>query len=84
MFLPSPDQQGLRFVQFSNNTNDDIDLPEPILLNVHYAIANILHASGRGEAIDSILDDLQMTRCLAADGSTDFRHLFVAYELAVH
>ena len=40
------------------------------LLNIHASLAEILHLSGAGEVIDRILRDLDVTKCLAHDGSS--------------
>src|SRR5467141_142961 len=55
-FLPSPDQQGkrvLQFVAFSSH-----DLPHPAILDTHFALAKILHASGKAEQIDRIVPSM--------------------------
>ncbi|KAK2768458.1 hypothetical protein FQN54_000313 [Arachnomyces sp. PD_36] len=67
-FLPPPNEQGIRTVKFKKHF--DCQLPSPILLETHAAIAKILHATGRGEAIDEILQKRVETRCLAPDGSS--------------
>ena len=51
------------------------ELPSPELLEMHAAIARILHASGQGYEIDVILRDLGATSLLASDGSTDIARL---------
>ncbi|KAF7121679.1 hypothetical protein CNMCM5793_009151 [Aspergillus hiratsukae] len=45
-------------------------LPSPKLLQLHCAVANILHATGRGEKLGRILRDYGATGALARDGST--------------
>ena len=40
------------------------------LLNIHASLAEILHLSGAGEVIEEILRDLDVTKCLAYDGSS--------------
>ena len=58
-------------------------LPSPILLQVHWAIANIHHATSRGEKIDRVLRDYDATGSLASDGSTDASQLLSVTKLAL-
>jgi hypothetical protein len=48
----------------------DIPLPDPHLLSMRHALAEILNASGMGEAVDNYLRDLEELKCPAEDGST--------------
>ncbi|WEW61288.1 hypothetical protein PRK78_006778 [Emydomyces testavorans] len=57
------------------------ELPHPELLKCHAAVAKILYASGRGEKIEEILQELVSIQCVAEDGSTDLSSL-VAVSLA--
>jgi hypothetical protein len=50
--------------------------PDPRLLAVHAAIANILHVTGRGELVDRIAQDYKENSMLARDGRTDLARLF--------
>lgn len=65
-----------RTVKFSTATH--IALPNPIFLNVHFIIAEILNASGMGETIDQHFQDLQDIGCFCEDGSTDVSSLLSA------
>lgn len=69
-YLPYPpeNEHGQRLVKFQSHP--DIKSPSRVLLAIHAAIARILHASGRADAIDAVLRDRDGT-CVAADGSTD-------------
>lgn len=60
-------------------TTSDPAIPPPDrdLLEVHAAIAKILHASGMAMYIDRILGDRGDIRCLAQDGSTDVARLLL-------
>ena len=58
-------------------------LPSPILLQVHYAIAHSLHATGSGEKIGRILHDYGGTGLLASNGSTDVSQLLSVNKLAL-
>jgi hypothetical protein len=60
-----------------------IPLPSPTLLQVHCAIAHILHATGEGEKTEKILDDSDAIGGLAPSGSTDIAELFSVTELAI-
>lgn len=61
-----------RTVKFSTAPDaTHIALPNPIFLNVHYIIAEVLNASGMGDTIDRHIQDLQDIGCLCEDGSTD-------------
>ncbi|OJJ43555.1 hypothetical protein ASPZODRAFT_28222 [Penicilliopsis zonata CBS 506.65] len=51
------------------------ELPSPILLQLHAAIASILHATGRGEAIEKTFRDYGNIEVLARSGSTDISRL---------
>ncbi|KAF7125882.1 hypothetical protein CNMCM5793_002241 [Aspergillus hiratsukae] len=58
-------------------------LPSPTLLQVHCAIAHILHATGEGEKIEKALDDADAIGGFAASGSTGLAELFSVTELAM-
>lgn len=45
---------------------------------MHFRIAKILDASGKGEEIDRILQGREEITCLASDGSTDVEKLLAA------
>ena len=82
--LPQADTYGRRYVQFrSHDTN--FPLPNPLFLAVHAAIGNILHATGRGEEIDQLLNDLEGAGSsgLARDGSTNIGDLLSVSRLSV-
>ena len=57
--------------------------PSPVLLSVHAAIANILNATGRAEAVEKILQDYNTTKMLARDGSTDVSRLLSVSALSL-
>ncbi|KAL1969865.1 hypothetical protein VTN77DRAFT_7374 [Rasamsonia byssochlamydoides] len=76
--LPPPNANNERLVTFKKHGNN-CDLPSPVLLDTHAAIAKILHASGKAEDIERILRDREETRCLAPDGSTDIERLLLAW-----
>ncbi|KAF4269040.1 hypothetical protein KXW98_002204 [Aspergillus fumigatus] len=58
--------------------------PSPILLAVHAAIGNILHASGRGKAIENVMQEAREDWvCMAGDGSTDVGKLLSVTSLAL-
>lgn len=73
LFFPS----SMRVTFFANGT--DVPLPNPRLLEVHAAIARVLHASGSAEYIDKVLRDREDIRCLATDGSTDIAAMLLAF-----
>jgi hypothetical protein len=61
-------------ITFQNNSEQPIPLPDPRLLTLHLAIAEILNASGMGEEIKACLHDNNDSYdigCLAEDGSTN-------------
>lgn len=59
-------------------------LPNPFLLQVHVAIANILHLSGRGEKIETLKRDLgDMNGGLAPNGSTEIGDLLSVSRLSL-
>lgn len=45
--------------QIKLQTEADIDLPDPMLLEIHLAICKVLHATGLAEQIDDYLRDLE-------------------------
>ncbi|GFF45491.1 hypothetical protein IFM46972_07806 [Aspergillus udagawae] len=58
--------------------------PSPILLAVHAAIGNILHASGRGKKIRTVMQESKEDwACMAGDGSTDVGELLSVTSLAL-
>ncbi|KAI5310237.1 hypothetical protein KEM55_000143 [Ascosphaera atra] len=77
-----PDDGVVRLVSH----DDRVPLPNPELLKVHAAIANILHASGRGLEYDSFLDkypdsESGNSSVLAPDGSSDVAKMLAASRL---
>jgi hypothetical protein len=84
VYLPQADAYGNRYVQF-RSYDANFPLPNPLFLAVHAAIGNILHATGRGEEIDKLLDDLEGARRsgLARDGSTNIGDLLSVSQLSV-
>ena len=61
-------------VKFTNHGSTH-PLPSPILLGLHYAVANILHATGRGGAAEKLLREKEEICVLAENGSSDVRGL---------
>ncbi|OJJ45074.1 hypothetical protein ASPZODRAFT_160560 [Penicilliopsis zonata CBS 506.65] len=57
------------------------ELPSPLLLQVHAAIANILHATGRAEAINKALQDYDDISVLARSGATNIARLLAVSRL---
>lgn len=45
--------------QINMQTDIDMDLPDPMLLDIHLAICKVLHATGLAEQIDDYLRDLE-------------------------
>ncbi|PSS08588.1 hypothetical protein M430DRAFT_37402 [Amorphotheca resinae ATCC 22711] len=85
-FLPPNDV--VTFQAAASDTGDIsncIPPPNPIYLECHYRIAEILNASGMGKAIDQKLQDLEDLKSMshghmAQDGSTDLsRYLNLAF-----
>ncbi|KAN0067949.1 hypothetical protein V8E54_013877 [Elaphomyces granulatus] len=74
-------------VKFTNH-DPRYALPSPILLGLHAAIANILHATGRGEAAEKLLHEREEICVLAENGSTNVHGLLavsgLAQPLALH
>jgi len=66
-------------VEFINHdTEKYYPLPDPRLLVVHAALANVFHMSGVGEVIDAVFRYMETTRTMASDGSTDVFSLLAA------
>ena len=76
LFFPREDHHGDCVVRFQKHA--DVDLPDPVLLEMHAALAKILHASGMPEHIDDVLRKREEIRCLATDGSTNVSRLLFA------
>ena len=68
-FLPDDD-----LVTFTSHDHR-YPLPNRILLETHFLIASVLHATGRGELVEEIQRDYGDTGALAKDGSTDIASL---------
>jgi len=63
-------------VAFSNcDDSEDIDLPDPQILKIHAAFCRVFHASGAAEFFDRIWRDMDITRVLSNDGSTNISAL---------
>ncbi|KAL1967979.1 hypothetical protein VTN77DRAFT_2396 [Rasamsonia byssochlamydoides] len=75
--LPQPNAHGDRIVKFEKYA--DVDLPSPVLLQIHAALANILHASGTAEYIDKVMEEREEIQCLASNGSTNIQRLLFAF-----
>jgi len=54
------------------------ELPSPELLQLHAAVAQVLHTSGLARFIDDVHEDRDMIRGLAEDGSTPISRLLLA------
>lgn len=65
--------------------DDRYPLPNPTLLQVHTAIANVLHATGRGELVERIQAKYagSVIRGLAKDGSTDIGQILSVSALSL-
>ena len=77
MYLPRPDVYGNRKITFQQHS--DAPLPSREALEVHCALAKILHASGMSERIDKIIQGREELKCLANDGSSDAKTLLFAF-----
>ena len=64
------------FVQFTPCSGLH-QLPSPELLRLHAAIAHVLNASGLGRLIDEVVEDRELIRVLAQDGSTSISKLLL-------
>lgn len=76
-YLPRPDVYGIRKDTFQQHS--DAALLSPEVLEVHCALAKILHASGMSERIDKIIREREELKCLANDGSSDAKTLLFAF-----
>jgi hypothetical protein len=74
-FLPPLITPGFPIVRTLYLTKDrNIEPPSPRLLDLHRAIAHILHLSAAGDYIARILRDMRW-KDIRADGSTELGHL---------
>jgi hypothetical protein len=73
-----PPNRRVTFVSYDGR----YELPNPKLLEVHAAVARILHLTGAGEYIEKVLRDREDIAHLATDGSTDVTRLLLAFEVA--
>jgi hypothetical protein len=62
------------YIAFVNH-DKSFPLPDRSLLELHAAVAEILHASGIGDHIDEVMRERAETKCLSEDGSTDVERL---------
>lgn len=59
-----------RIIRFTSDTS--VELPDPVILATHYAVTNILHATGMAEEIDQSLREIEDIDIeFAEDGMTD-------------
>ncbi|KAE8357031.1 hypothetical protein BDV28DRAFT_161781 [Aspergillus coremiiformis] len=58
-------------------------LPHPVLLEIHNAIAHILHATGRTEVIEKLQREYEERKCLATGGATDVEMLLAVSSLSL-
>lgn len=68
-----------RITLADHDTGHGHTLPSPDFLLLHASLARVFYASGAAERIDQILRDVEETRVLAADGSTDASVLLMAH-----
>lgn len=66
-----PKDRILRLSFNGDDSQDGMQPPDSRLLGVHFAVAEILHASGMGDEIDKVIRDMESIRCLQEDGATD-------------
>ncbi|BCS23967.1 HNH endonuclease signature motif containing protein [Aspergillus puulaauensis] len=71
-----------RLVTFTNH-DERYSLPDPIILQIHSAIGNILHLTGRGEKIELLKRDLRDADGLASNGSTPIGDLLSVSSLSL-
>ncbi|KAF8531797.1 hypothetical protein BDD12DRAFT_766395 [Trichophaea hybrida] len=67
----------VRLVNHSNPFSDYIPLPNKKYLEVHAAVAKILHATGLAESLDKALREGDVLACFAEDGTSDIYHLLM-------
>jgi hypothetical protein len=77
LFLPQPNSNGDRIVQFRGHAN--IKLPSRTILQTHASLAKILHASGMAETIHKIMEEREELQYLASDGSTNIQRLLLVF-----
>ena len=65
-------------VTFVNEHDEEIDLPDPQILELHAAFSRVLYMTGAGEYFETCWRDLDEIRVLAADGSTRLDFLLMA------
>ncbi|PGH21360.1 hypothetical protein AJ80_03277 [Polytolypa hystricis UAMH7299] len=65
-------------IQFIDQSGANTPIPDPDLFRTHYVIAQILHATGLGRALDEFFEEYSYLRCLASDGSTTLPFLIEA------
>ncbi|KAF9522290.1 hypothetical protein CPB83DRAFT_864672 [Crepidotus variabilis] len=67
-----------KVITFANCHDKPIAIPDPKILGLHAAFANVLNASGAGEYIDSCWRDMDDIRVLSPDGATSLHSLNLA------
>lgn len=63
-------------ITFHDNSEGGIDLPHPMLLRIHAALAKVIEASGAGEHVQQILRDAEEITVLSEDTPTDLTSFF--------
>ncbi|TDL20893.1 hypothetical protein BD410DRAFT_899184 [Rickenella mellea] len=75
---------GREFVEFTDKSGKDIDLPDPRLLALHAAITHVLNETGIGEFLDLLMDRFDSSLVVPAEdfGGRDLALRAMVMELA--
>ncbi|EER42727.1 conserved hypothetical protein [Histoplasma capsulatum H143] len=68
---------GPRLVTFERHGGTTIDLPSPALLQMHAALAKVLHASGMAKYMEDLVRDGDEIGCLAPSGRSNLSDLLL-------
>ncbi|EEH10600.1 conserved hypothetical protein [Histoplasma capsulatum G186AR] len=79
LHLPAPQggPNGPRLVTFDRHGGTTIDLPSPALLQMHAALAKVLHASGMAKYMEDLVRDGDEIGCLAPSGRSNLSDLLL-------
>ena len=68
-----------KMITFQNHDGEiDQSLPDPILLKIHAALAQVVEASAAEPYVLKLLQDRENTLVRAADGSTDLNSILMS------
>ncbi|TDL26865.1 hypothetical protein BD410DRAFT_472782 [Rickenella mellea] len=74
--------RNIKIIQFHDNSNIGIPLPNPTYLAIHAAFAKVFDASGAGMYIDGVFRDVERIGVLSSDGLSDVITLLNSFQFS--